>query len=91
MMIEYLLWGILLLLLIYYSNFLLSILSGLKNLKQSNREQPIDEYVSVVIPFRNESENIISNVESIISQDYPKEKYEVVYVDDNSTDDSQKK
>jgi biofilm PGA synthesis N-glycosyltransferase PgaC len=91
MMIEYILWGVFLLLLINYSIFLLSVLRGLNNLKQQKGEQTIDEFISVIIPFRNESENIISNVESIIKQDYPADKYEVIYIDDNSTDDSFKK
>ena len=71
MMIEHILWGIFLLLLIYYSIFLVSILRGLSNLNQSKSELTIEEYISVIIPFRNESENIIENVKSIINQDYP--------------------
>jgi cellulose synthase/poly-beta-1,6-N-acetylglucosamine synthase-like glycosyltransferase len=90
-MIEFLLWGIFLLLLIHYSIFLISILVGLKKLKQSNAEISRDEYISVIIPFRNESENIISNIENIVKQNYPIEKFEVIYVDDHSTDDSLKK
>jgi cellulose synthase/poly-beta-1,6-N-acetylglucosamine synthase-like glycosyltransferase len=88
MMIEYILWGIYLLLLIHYSVFLLSILRGLNNLKESNRNWSPEEFISVIIPFRNESKNIISNVETITKQNYPIEKYEVIYVNDNSTDDS---
>jgi cellulose synthase/poly-beta-1,6-N-acetylglucosamine synthase-like glycosyltransferase len=90
-MIEFVLWGIFLLLLIHYSIFLLSILRGLKILKQSKNNLLLDEFISVIIPFRNESDNIISNVESIIKQNYPIEKYEVIYVNDNSTDESLKK
>jgi cellulose synthase/poly-beta-1,6-N-acetylglucosamine synthase-like glycosyltransferase len=46
------------------------------------------EFVSVIIPFRNESENIVANLRSIESQLYPKEKFEVIYVNDSSNDDS---
>ncbi|UCH66606.1 MAG: glycosyltransferase [Ignavibacterium sp.] len=88
MMIEYILWGVFLLLLIHYSIFLLSILRGLNNLKQSQDELSLNEFVSIIIPFRNESENIINNVQSLKKQNYPIERYEVIYVDDNSTDDS---
>ena len=91
MMIEFFLGGVFLLLLFYYSLFLISILRGLKRLKQSNHDLSPDDYISVIIPFRNESDNIFSNIESICSQNYPKEKYEVIYVDDNSSDDSMKK
>jgi len=87
-MIEYILWGVFLLLLIYYSLFLISILRGLNNLKHTNGNTLPDEYISVIIPFRNESDNIINNVKGISEQNFPTEKYEVIYVDDNSTDDS---
>jgi cellulose synthase/poly-beta-1,6-N-acetylglucosamine synthase-like glycosyltransferase len=44
--------------------------------------------VSIIIPFRNENENIIANLKSIESQLYPVEKFEVIYVDDFSEDNS---
>ena len=43
-------------------------------------------FVSIVIPTRNESEYIQACLESIFKQNYPKEKFEVVVVDDYSTD-----
>ena len=61
---------------------------GLRNLKPTQPNQNPKELVSIIIPFRNESENIISNFKSIIGQNFPKEKYEVIYVDDSSTDNS---
>jgi cellulose synthase/poly-beta-1,6-N-acetylglucosamine synthase-like glycosyltransferase len=88
MMIEYILLGIFAILLGHYSLFLFSILRGLGKLKPSQPNQIPKEFVSIIIPFRNESENIISNIKSIIGQNFPKENYEVIYVDDNSTDNS---
>jgi len=88
MMIEYILWGIFIFLLIFYSAFLISILIGLKKLRPSKSNQIPEEFVSVIIPFRNESENIIAHVKSIINQNYPDDRYEVIYINDNSTDDS---
>jgi len=88
MMIEYILLGIFAILLGHYSLFLISILLGLKRLNPSQTNQIPGEFVSIIIPFRNESESIIDNVKSIIDQNYPKDKYEVIYVNDNSTDDS---
>ncbi len=90
-MVEFLLWGVFLLLLLYYSVFLLSILRGLNNLKPQQSGLTINEFVSIIIPFRNESEYIVRNVKSIINQNYPVNKYEVIYIDDNSSDDSLKK
>ena len=88
MMIEYILWGIFIFLLIFYSAFLISILNGLNKLRSSKSNQIPKEFVSVLIPFRNESENIIANVKSIINQNYPDDRYEVIYINDNSTDDT---
>jgi cellulose synthase/poly-beta-1,6-N-acetylglucosamine synthase-like glycosyltransferase len=88
MMTEYILLGIFAILLGHYSLFLFSILIGLGKLKPSQPNQIPKEFVSIIIPFRNESEYIISNFKSIIKQNFPKENYEVIYVDDNSTDNS---
>jgi len=76
------------LLLIHYSVFLIKIMTGLNKLKKNLNERLPDEFISVIIPFRNESENILSSLKSIEDLYYPQEKFEVIYVDDNSTDDS---
>ncbi len=87
-MIEYILWGIFTLLLIHYTLFLFLVLKGLNNLKTTSQKNIPKEFVSIIIPFRNESENIINSVSGILKQNYPVDKFEVIYVDDNSTDDS---
>jgi cellulose synthase/poly-beta-1,6-N-acetylglucosamine synthase-like glycosyltransferase len=46
------------------------------------------EKVSVIIPFRNEENNIIKCLGGIIEQDYPAELMEIILVDDNSEDRS---
>lgn len=43
-------------------------------------------FVSVIIPVRNESGNLPGLLENISLQDYPAESFEVIVVDDNSTD-----
>lgn len=45
--------------------------------------------VSVVIPAYNESANIRATVDSVLAQEYPSEKLEIIAVDDGSTDDTQ--
>jgi len=87
-MIEYILWGIFAFLLLYYAVFLLSVLRGLNKLKPSDNKTIPDEFISIIIPFRNEAENIIQNLNGIIAQNYPADKFEVIYVNDNSTDNS---
>lgn len=43
---------------------------------------------SVLIPFRNEAQNLSKLLESIAHLDYPTSLYEVILVNDDSTDDS---
>lgn len=45
---------------------------------------------SIVIAAKNESGNISELVNSLNSLTYPKENYEIIFVDDNSTDDTSK-
>ncbi len=47
--------------------------------------------VSVLLPVRNESENISSFIQSLQSQNYPAEKVEWIVIDDHSEDDTWKK
>lgn len=42
--------------------------------------------ISVLIPVRNESAHIAPCIESLFSQDYPRHLYEVIVIDDHSTD-----
>jgi cellulose synthase/poly-beta-1,6-N-acetylglucosamine synthase-like glycosyltransferase len=75
-------------LLIYYCFFLISILRGLVKLNPVLKKKPASESISIIIPFRNEEEIILDNLRSIEAQNYPEEKFEVIYVDDSSTDNS---
>lgn len=43
-------------------------------------------FVSVLIPARNESKNIGACLEAVSKQNYPQDKYEVIVIDDRSTD-----
>jgi cellulose synthase/poly-beta-1,6-N-acetylglucosamine synthase-like glycosyltransferase len=45
-------------------------------------------FVSVLVPARNEEENIGECLTSLMKQDYPKDKYEIVAVNDRSTDNT---
>ncbi|MEP7196899.1 MAG: glycosyltransferase [Saprospiraceae bacterium] len=44
--------------------------------------------VTVIVPVRNEAENIQSCIESLIAQNYPKELFEIIIVDDQSYDET---
>ena len=47
-----------------------------------------DLYATVIVPVRNESGNITALLKSLVKQDYSNTNYEVIVVDDHSTDDT---
>jgi cellulose synthase/poly-beta-1,6-N-acetylglucosamine synthase-like glycosyltransferase len=67
--------------------FLLSFFSEKKRLAKKPKKLP---KVSVLIPAYNEEENIKMVIESLKKCEYPKNKLEIVVVDDGSTDDTYK-
>ncbi len=52
--------------------------------------KPLTRYpfISVIMPAYNEGEGIKEGIESVIEQDYPKDRYELIVVDDGSTDNT---
>lgn len=44
--------------------------------------------ISVIVPVRNEEKNIAALLECLAQQSYPKDMYEVIMVDDHSSDDT---
>jgi poly-beta-1,6-N-acetyl-D-glucosamine synthase len=81
---------IIILLAVYYAFFLSRIINGLNAL--ANQKIPtlddLKKKISVIVPFRNESENIINCLESLQKQNYDRGNFEVIFVDDFSEDDS---
>lgn len=53
---------------------------------------PIDEYpfVSIMVPAHNESVVIRRTVRALLNFDYPHDRYEIIVINDNSTDDTAK-
>lgn len=51
---------------------------------------PLKEYpmVSIMVPAHNESIVIRKTVQALLNLDYPKDKYEIIVINDNSSDDS---
>ena len=43
-------------------------------------------FISIIVPARNEEKNIVALMEALLSQSYSKEKYEIIVIDDHSTD-----
>lgn len=75
-------------LLINYIYFLSLISSGLKKLKPNYNKTLKYELISVIIPFRNEQENIEKCYRSVTNQSISEDRYEVIFIDDNSDDES---
>jgi cellulose synthase/poly-beta-1,6-N-acetylglucosamine synthase-like glycosyltransferase len=65
-------------------------LFGLKKIFPKKTKNIPSEFISVVIPFRNEEEKILLNLKSIEAQEFPKNRFEVIYVNDSSEDNSLK-
>jgi cellulose synthase/poly-beta-1,6-N-acetylglucosamine synthase-like glycosyltransferase len=87
-MIENILIAFFLYLLIYYVVFLSKIYFGLSKLTIKVSERIPEEFVSIIVPFRNEENNILNTYTSLTSQNYPLEKYEIIFVNDSSDDNS---
>ena len=47
-----------------------------------------DSNFSIIIPFRNEAENLPDLLSSLEAINYPKDKFEVLFINDDSTDNS---
>lgn len=54
----------------------------------SNKQIPLTRF-SVVIPFRNEAENLPGLLNSLSALQYPQELFEIIFIDDYSTDTSE--
>ena len=88
MMIENILIIVSLVLLSHYVIFLSKIYFGLSKLTNKVNEKIPEEFVSIIVPFRNEEKNIINTYTNLTSQNYPQEKFEIILVNDSSDDNS---
>jgi len=59
-------------------------LFGLSRLQPGNNTHPYS--IAVIVPARNEENHIAACLQSLFQQTYPKELYEIIVIDDNSTD-----
>lgn len=87
-MIEIIIVIIIILLTLYYTKFLLNIYFGLEKLSHKVENKILQEFISVIVPFRNEEQNILTTYNSLILQNYPIDKYEIIFVNDSSDDNS---
>lgn len=72
---------------LFYCCLILAFYYGWKQIKPfTTTRANSGTFVSVIIAVRNEETNIENLLNDIILQDYPKEKFEVIVVDDSSED-----
>lgn len=75
--------------LLMYIGYILQLAVGINRLEKPKPHQEVAQTgFSIVIPLRNEAENLRRLLESISELDYPKELFELIFIDDASTDDS---
>jgi cellulose synthase/poly-beta-1,6-N-acetylglucosamine synthase-like glycosyltransferase len=75
----------------YYFYFIIKLYFGIK--KDTNiKNFEIESYpkISVIIPFRNEKENILRSLNCCEKLNYPEDKLEIIYINDFSDDGSDK-
>ncbi len=75
---------------VIYFLFLILVYAGIINLRSAKIKAANKHKLklTVVIPFRNEAENLPDLLRDLSKQTYPKDLFEVILVDDNSTDNS---
>ena len=56
--------------------------------KGRSAKRPVSEYpmISIIIPVKNEEKKLPSSIDSIIKNDYPSDKMEIIIVEDGSVD-----
>jgi cellulose synthase/poly-beta-1,6-N-acetylglucosamine synthase-like glycosyltransferase len=71
-----------------YLYIVVSYLKNWRNLKFLPGRNNLDNrpFISVVVAARDEEKNISHCIQSLLNQDYPLDKYEIIIVDDFSTD-----
>lgn len=70
----------------FYNVFLMLVIGARR--KHIKEEEDMAHYFSLIIPAKNEEDVIEETLEHIFNLDYPEELFEVIVVDDNSTDNT---
>lgn len=77
--------------LIIYSALIIAFIIGFDRIKNFNRSNTVVKTnFSIVIPFKDEAENLEPLLNSLSKLNYPKEFFEIIFVDDESRDNSVK-
>lgn len=73
---------------VFYTVLIMGMLLGIGNLKQfhASEKTPIYTKFSIIVPFRNEVNNLPDLLFSLIHTDYPLDAFEIFLVNDESSD-----
>ena len=72
-----------------YFLLMIVLIYGFQQLKEFEADdQMVETQFSIIIPFRNEAENLPQLISSLNTLEYPNQQFEVLFVDDESEDDS---
>lgn len=86
---QLILLSIAILLFVLYAALIFYYAISWRNIPSFNFQPSTFNYkLSIIIPARNEEENIAACLRSVCHQSYPKDLYEVIVVDDHSTDNT---
>ncbi|MCA4899533.1 MAG: glycosyltransferase [Cytophagales bacterium] len=74
---------------VYFSLLLALLVGWFLVFQNGSRSASIEEQsITVIVPFRNEEQNLPNLLKSLAGQNYPSKLYEVILVDDHSADHS---
>lgn len=76
---------------IYILRIIIIVAASYKERKNKKENVTINDslpFISVIVPARNEEKNIAECIRSIIKSDYPKNKFELIVVNDRSDDNT---
>lgn len=72
-----------------YGFIIINFYYGWKNIRPFSRKNlQLNFPVSIIIPFRNEEKKIDYVIQDILNQEYPAHLYEIILINDHSTDES---
>ena len=71
-----------------YFLFLILLIAGWRITADHTLNQHRYYFLSVIIPFRNEEKNLPTLIDSLRKLNYPKDRFEILLIDDHSTDQS---
>ncbi len=57
---------------------------------RNKKDYDYQPFVTIVVPTYNEENDIVNRINNLLEQNYPKNKYEIIVVDSNSADQTQK-